>query len=479
MKNIFIATIFFLIYNNLFGQNYQLYNPGQVQYFVTSSPAPMYQAWSYNNFYQWSDIKALIFDSVSQTSNARIDTSFHCFVDTVTMSFSQCTPYLPAWHGGVFYVNPDTSFTFNIYGDTVWFFPKLPVGASWNFLTHQNGYIIATVDTILLGSINSFQDSLKYISLFAFDSSGNQIISHPVNGQQIIISENYGFKKTVAIRDLPDLVATLDRIPNITTPLFDQVYDFNVGDVFENYYSSHNYIPFPTVNLGRTEITILGKNIDTLNQSVSYSRRNCISSFNLVTCIFDTVSYPYNSQPIFPGYPEQFINGKSYIIKDSTMCGLAFGYSVDYYFSNDSCIYPIAFDAPVTTYMYEAGLGLIYYYHSDQSRDTINETNYFRKTNDSCGVFHDITTNISKINFTKVQISPVPASDFIKILWELSGSGTNSIAEIYNCHNQIVKIAKVVNGINEIAIDELPQGYYFVLIQCREKIYNGKLIKIE
>lgn len=236
-----IIVIYFLLMNLAgYSQNWQCFQTGIVQYFTN------------NNGY----LRAMRIDSVHVIG----DTTYYYPFKTLRAS---PTSYLPfgSWLGGTVKQAGDGTTIFdNFYENkTVTILTLAGIGASWIFCTDStNQYYSATVSAVDTMTVMGMTDSIKTMTINAY-LNGSLNTNDSMNNAQLVLSKAHGF---VQVPDLyffpyhypganyyPGTDAYLDIISNyfpgqstvefsqtnFIIPTWQSIYDFNVGDVFENH----------------------------------------------------------------------------------------------------------------------------------------------------------------------------------------------------------------------------------------------------
>jgi len=133
--------------------------------------------------------------------------------------------------------------TYVLVGENEWYIEsQAALGDSWVF-DMENG-ISAEVTAITEGEVLGVIDSLKYIDLS--------------NGDNILLSKAHGIIEFSDIQNTMyhNLMGIQTRNLGFKMPGFKEIYDFNVGDVFEYYYRSGG---IQGGYFGDTKIAVLGK----------------------------------------------------------------------------------------------------------------------------------------------------------------------------------------------------------------------------
>lgn len=113
----------------------------------------------------------------------------------------------------------------NYASDTLVFYTKANLYDAWKIYQYpDSSYIRGTVDSISILAFMGITDSVKYIRL-NLHGKNNSIINDPMNGVRVIISKNYGWIRTLAWVNFPQIK-----------------YIFTSGQVIEKYDFTKTYL---------------------------------------------------------------------------------------------------------------------------------------------------------------------------------------------------------------------------------------------
>ncbi|MDO9257330.1 MAG: T9SS type A sorting domain-containing protein [Bacteroidales bacterium] len=229
--------------------------------------------------------------------------------------------YIPdghSWLGYVITENPESIFRFIVYpfsppdsADVFTILSKSKIGQSWRFYNYHffsnfgTQYIEAKVTQISLSNFLGLSDSVKTITLQQKNASGENV-SNPINGQKILLSQNYGlirlpkfdeFKENLRFLDLCGKTNPSNGITNLT---FEEIFDFQTGDEFHIAYDDETYeATFPNENgyiIQRVLERINGSNSDTVSYKIEEcktSTQNIGINQQIITNIADTIDFTY------------------------------------------------------------------------------------------------------------------------------------------------------------------------------------------
>lgn len=93
----------------------------------------------------------------------------------------------------------------NYASDTLVFHTQANLNDMWQLFTYaDSSYITATVDSVTTLSFMGISDSVKYIRLYRYQQDGS-IATDLMNGVRVIISKNYGWIRTLAWINFPEV----------------------------------------------------------------------------------------------------------------------------------------------------------------------------------------------------------------------------------------------------------------------------------
>lgn len=499
MKLFSLFLLLLLLFNfRPFAQNYELAKPNHSYYFKLDDPG--FQ-WSQP---QWSPIKVLYFDSSGYSVNHKYN-SFYSWKDSLSSCIFENGP---SWTGGVLIDLANDKFAFlNSEKDSIYFITSAVVNSSWRFMNIVgNGYVDAHVDSLTYMQAGSIQDSVKCISLTAYDSIGNIDSNNPMNNFNIQLSRSNGFFIVPVFRELPTQVYSMRRIDSIPIISEGTLYDFNVGDKFE--YSNvclDAWGQWQSLNDNLVEIQ--SKYFSPGLDSVYYCRKSTFryysqnfnpppafitSGFNIE---YDTVKYATSAIPTFSEFPEQNIyHFDTLSLPHST---LLYNYTLmtdsNYYHGRpsyswkggfiynldgiDSCFHWPSSAFSYNTRIVSTGLGEVY--HSEESpdpsaNDCYNSLFYYQKGNETYGNFVDLTSGVTEItNTVDISIFPSPVTSLCYV-------ESNSVERIefrLTDTNGKLLLKEFFIGKTSIYMERLISGIYFLKFISQSGTLVKKIIK--
>lgn len=224
------------------------------------------------------------------------------------------TPDGASWLGDMVTENQAGVFQFILYpfsppdsADVFTIHSKSLPGYSWHFYNYHtsNEYIEATVSQISLASFIGLTDSVKTITLQRKDVSG-QNVNDPVNGQKILLSQNYGLIRLPKFDEFNsnlrffDLCGKTNPITGRTNLTFEEIFDFQPGDEMHIVYEDEPYATFYPKESGYLIQRILGRINGSNSDTVTYTISECksttyVQGMNQTTTInaTDTIQVKY------------------------------------------------------------------------------------------------------------------------------------------------------------------------------------------
>ena len=482
-----------LVFSNVEAQNYEpvIHNQEQFFKFVSDDFHP------YSNS---SKIKIAKFDSLVISGSDTVFFSNYCWRDSMYSNFqSYCIlENGPDWLGWHVKKEANGRFIFfNIYNDSIIFETQALVGATWKLYDLPFGNTIrAEVDSIAYKSTAGINDSVKFISVHAFDING-QPISHPYNDQSFELSKSNGFFKTHVFWNFPLDTVALQRISNIPHHSIGDIYNYNINDEFEYSHFSQS-ISGPGTYHWVNKHKILNKFYSLLMDTVYYERQTDgfttqLVSFpppNYVTTYHnsvDTFFITHLNQLFFIGNPEgnlydSTMTLSSYYMDNDTTRNITF-YGTgggDLMFNInaiDTCyeinnFEPVRWDEVMAT-----GIGLYsYVFNFIYLNGTYGSTNlvWYNKNGQTWGNYINVS-GIPELSINKgIRIIPNPASNemgFINLDFN-----PDAIL-VFDMTGRMIKSYEPEEIFPTADITGLNSGIYFVVIKKSNQSLSLKLIK--
>ena len=230
MKQLF-TLLTLCVSMTLFAQNYQTIPSFGQQFFTQSTTSDLFGI----------EIQNVTFNG--------FDSVYH-FVKTYEndMISGNCTD-TTSWVGSKMTLSSNgNNIFYNIQNEAIIIKINAYLNDSWTIYNFSNGdYIEAMITSVTNENIvGSLMDSVKTITLQAKDNQGNNLTNN-INGKTLKISKNYGFVQTLKLLEFPDahshnftFMDNSNHIGNYKLTAED-VYDYQVGDVFQRVNSDGDY----------------------------------------------------------------------------------------------------------------------------------------------------------------------------------------------------------------------------------------------
>lgn len=425
-----------------------------------------------------------------------------------------------SWLGKKVIQKTDGTFLFdNIWNDTVIIKTQAHTGDSWAFYTDTTLlHYLATVtseDTMtVLGSL----DSIKTIRINAYNGSGLDP-TDSLNNFQVILSKNKGFVKVFDLQTFPyhspdttyvkgndfyfDYISisswcfpsptvtytnSIFKLIQMTNPTYAQLYDWNVGDVFEN--STFTYSIPSEGNYPHTYYfdSIINKTIST--SGVQYTNTGWKATMHIhPSAFYPGVSFdPSLLRPYDTFSTTGLLTFSNDLLIDTSVMPEEYNQKLLlYYFPNDTtyCINSNRYqsvqagpynygifcsEASPTIQIYKTGLGLLKYNWNilGGSPPLMHDTTllYYVKSGIPCGHYTypspiNYIAGINELNKPSFTLFPNPTTDELTI--QTNGTTPHTIT-LQNMLGQKVTTKQTTKQQETINVGNLPAGVYNVSI---------------
>jgi len=375
---------------------------------------------------------------------------------------------------------------------------------TWIMYQYTNGnYIEATIIASEIDTFFSIPDSAKKISLQLKDNMGVSLNSS-YNGHQITISKSFGLTKTLSFREFPAAYFSFELMgiegqvgyQNFKTA---DIYDFNIGDIFQ-YYSQ--YSTLNCLQTSNIQHTILSKtysaNLDSITYVIDDSTwfdNDCSSTghtanmlHSVITQIID-LSQQYNGLDVLPkevsqpdnlgynSFGEQLMTS---IYNSRPLRNEVYGLTIDsYYLCGGFSFNPGYLWCSVNKFSYVKGLGKVLEENVNPYATRICEwhLSYFKKGAETWGTPVNLNilsnTELEKRNFALV---PNPTTGKLKIKNEVPIAIGIRIETIH-VYNIFGREVMTLQSTDEIDLSSLAEGIYIVDVLGKDFLWRGKVIK--
>ncbi len=464
------------------------------------------------------DVISVRIDSVRQSGD---ETTYYNYRQIRGTDYGCWTINGASWLGDKVVETPDGKTQFIFYpfspsdsNDIYTIYTQANLGDSWRFYNYHNGlqYIEATFDHTELAEFPELVDSVKVIALYCKDASG-QIVTNPVNGEQILLGMNHGLlrlPKFDVFKDYPafySFVGKTNPTTGFPAPKTKDIFNFQPGDEFHvvAHSESYNYGGiYSTSSISR----YLSRNDYPVGDSVCYTIEYCCLKYTQTNggeesyvyskdTINQTVSPSYipqlNTEPQEPvispetgwwtspfagisSYSQFYPEGKPY---------KALNYLMMWSDDGSGCLWPVTFDGFCNYQtLYFKGLGGPYYHCDDPTYwgKEYRDLKYFKKGDVTWGspLACDSLMQVGIAKHTELpgfKVFPNPANEFVTI----AATGTFQLPAIFRLMDNTGRL--ILEHCQQIQTEIIPINtivpgcYYFHWIPKRGNISTGKFIR--
>ncbi len=512
MKKIYLILVVFPFLS--FSQNYQTIQPDVDVYFKPSSAIKI----TLNLFASESiALRSLHMLPVDTSINGNFYSNFNEIHDEEYSTlhwFESClSPDMQSWIGGNVLIRDDGVNVFlNRDHDSVYIDTQAELNESFVFYTYpDNSYFLATVSAHEALSFLGISDPVKTFTLQLYNAY-NEPVNSPVNGMQLMVSENFGFYKTINFRDFPGFANetfalmehTLYGHENIDVGYHKMtmrdVFDFEVGDLYhyETDYNSDDKLYWYIKSIKE----ILNKEWITVSQ-VKYTIRNEVwgyegpipfyELFHTIDTIqenysdIDTVisNYlPFEPYPSYIPWPWEILTYN--IIQTDQYGGLpVLVTSNDGYDQfTDTCYHRWWFDSgSFGATKYVNGGGILHHHETIEPGNYSFSYNsyiiYYKKGEEEWGIPLEPPIIGVEDHYGPnqlIEIFPNPADQSIRFRFPTVLENQNLRVKVSDCKGSLLMNAEINVSNNCVDVTRLANGLYFVSFSGDGFIENKKLL---
>ncbi len=415
------------------------------------------------------------------------------------------TPYGYSFLGRKVFSDTTGFFYFiNNEGDTLSIKSNAAINESWVFFedTQSDLRIFATVDSVRNLTFIGITDQAKYINFLATNLAGDTI-SHPINDETMILSQDHGFVRMFRFDVCPmemsvlELCGDEDTGKGVTDMGLSEIFNMEPGDEIheETFYQEAK--PAATVYTRNQYIRKL------VSKTGSYESAMTFTYDILEHQVYYNSGSGYGQDTIFPHYTKvvtiDFNNPE--IAKWNSLPGEAYTDSVSGYLvelfkenayhskiltaetekDNDTC-YLLPQVTLNKNYYAVAGTGGMYHYY-DNGYDIVSRSDlkYFKKGDQTWGVPFDFGNVGEKegIDINSIlSVYPNPAGD--EIVFHLKTPPVDPktlLLEIYSPTGERITTLEISDQKTEMNISRYKSGIYLYRITNDEVIGTGKFSK--
>ncbi|MCW3124189.1 MAG: hypothetical protein JWQ38_3681 [Flavipsychrobacter sp.] len=488
------------------GQNYDCLQAGVKRYFTND----------------YGYLRGMRIDSVVTSGSDEIYHPFHSdrgdyLVSTLPYSLDSNGG---SWLGKQVIKQPDGRFLFdNLWHDTVVIKTQAHTGDSWVFFDDTTTrYYTATITTEDTMTVLSGIDSIKKIVINAYTPSGIDV-TDPVNNFQIFLSKDHGFVRIfdlytfpyhrANVKYAPGIDYYLDQVTenyppdaanatfsliNLANVPFDQLFDWNPGDVFEfstleRDIASEGDHPYLYYFDSITKKTVISNGTQFEYSgwiarehppffSAVYDTGHVSANFTISNdLIIDTTIMPEDNHVNYTEVYEVPSSIIYYYPSDIQNCLQSPSYKfIKSEILQHRCI-PMSSESTRIITKYKTGIGLTRYnwafYGSPMKFDDTTLL-YYRKSGHECGQYFNsfvvYNTGINSVDCINSAIYPNPVSDKLTITAQ---TNIDKIIIFNTIGQQVYSKEHNGNSLN-INVAQLPAGLYFIQINNTQ---FGKFIK--
>ncbi len=405
------------------------------------------------------------------------------------------------WLGRLVVFNNDGTQEFkNKDNDLILFRKIAEKGNSWRMTDLERGnYIKATVtgktfEEILPG----ISDSVKTIELAVMNIQDNRVPS-PLNGKKFRLSKNHGLIELYNMYFFPDsliriTLAGIENIAGLKPITFKDVFDFDIGDEFHIYEGDTSTTNYGILKWRR--ITVVDKTFFENEQVVDYEVKHEIMEVRFYTQVYDTsysdnfVHLRYDLRKYRDYLPEQ-----SYLTfprREDTMLTMNKFFYGEYGGRQVIRTWKLYERFIPPCFIPTNRIGIKYYSYIEGCGDFFEQDYgyqkvwrrllYLNKNGTEWGKKLDFIVSVQEntdaahtpeiineilINDPILKIS-TDSDGFYKInIFDINGKKVRSGSYYFS------------NGINEIPLEHLQNGFYFVHFSRNGKLFYGKFLLIE
>jgi hypothetical protein len=504
MKHLYLLIVLLALHYFVSAQHYECFAPTKKHFFINSL-----------NY-----LRGIRIDSVRTNGNETRYYPFHSLrgpyktTGDVTLDSNG-----GSWLGKEVIENVNGDFLFpNCWNDTVVIKTRAGVNDTWILYDDSSTlHYIATVISVDTMSFLGYTDSVKRISISVYDGNWPMVLDS-LNNFEIILSKSHGFIKTFDLYTFPYHAANksfvqlsdyfLDKTlnkgkPNSSNSLFsiidfkyptdDQLYNWDVGDVYEYEACPLFTGPFTTMSCPPQEYYM-----DTVKHKTINSNGDIIYDMSGWKCTWIPPDYnnppPYNFteyvksstaktltyKHVYPidtnAMPEEYGNNTNvyYYPGDNSFCTLGDKYQITPNdFLGNKLQNPITSSLVYT--IYKENIGLINYYSGNNELIVAQKLDYVVKNNQPCGNFFNLS--VKEPDLPAFKIFPDPAKDLLEIEFADASSGNYQIymTDIFG-H---ILFSETGNQLHRTYnIDRYSNGLYFIKITNASGLYSIQKIVI-
>jgi len=411
----------------------------------------------------------------------------------------------PSWIGRKMTALPDgENIFFNMNGQFITIETLAGINETWTCFSFNSGsFIMAKVESHEQMEFLGFTDNVKTITFQAMDELANPI-AHEVNDMYLLLSQNYGFIRTINFNLFPDLYDYFHEeacheyelcgisepetgIMNLTA---EKIYDFEIGDEYHYHQFSSSWV-YSSYSIDQKYINqVINKELIG-DDKVKYTFKRCAqihqvfgepAPFDTLIFVDDTTSFTYYIGNFTEEFNPDILPGQVMAVGNpdffqyywfdqdvnTELNKLQKTHFKDYYsVPPHTCIEEAIIEVVVNDYYIE-GLGGPYWEYEDFWQQYFKRVTYFKKGNEVWGepfICDSLLVSVTglKANDPAISVAPNPMQQWTKISIDNPESKMIKIA-LYNAMGKLA--GEWFFNANELIIkrNNLRRGMYFYKI---------------
>lgn len=472
LRKLLLCLLLLCAAHTLFAQNYQCVQPGVKQYFTNSRHY----------------LRGIRIDSTKTIGGVEY---LYPFKSPRGKYFVEPLKPGGSWLGDVIMITPDGTHLFiNHANDTVVIQAQAAVNDSWVLYDDTTTIrYIATLTQADTMTVLHTVDSIKVITITAMDGS-TPLTTDSLHNKRIILSKTHGFVQVTDLYNLPfregmpsrdssDYFtatigkASMFRLTDFHNPTYNELYDYNVGDVMQR---KADYLNTSTGTSLITESTITKK--ETIAPGYTrYTLQQWQQFHTIYTSVYATSArietLTADTQKLLADslMPEE-VGQKDFIYynpNDTSFCTQSAGYTIIPINITAGWVNP--FNPRGHVNKYKMSIGWIEETEANLSYTSADRLIYVNRSGSPCG--YKETLSIADVDKSALSIYPNPANDVLHI--EAKATGT---LYLINTFGQIVHTVAIQNGKVSIPTATLPAGNYVLKLESAGAAMHHRTISV-
>lgn len=478
MKQITLLLFTVLLFSKGYSQNYECIKPSAIQYYTNAD--------HYLRGIRIDSTKANGANTILypyKTARGEYKPSNHLLIPK------------GSWLGEVVELWPDgQTYFYNYWGDTVIIQTLAKLNDTWTLYNDTSDkYYIATVTSVDTATILKKTDSVKVITITAYNSSGIDN-NDTLNNKKIILSKNHGFAQTVDLYIFPRLGELqggsgydyfTHKAGDISFKLVDfynpsraQVLDRNVGDVLQ--YIVYDAAPPGYLERETMDKKYIGNNIQFITKEVTVTYPT-VPPLKPTTVIKHDTSFLQLHQLIDLTFlPEEWNMSQQVNFNpiDTTFCIIDKKYTISdnyVFYNSDTTAIANTFEPCGYYKIFKINVGEINFSicRDPSSVGYERQLKYLYQNGIHCGSRTYLDINDIG-NYNAIKIFPNPANNIVHIQNNFSSDYTATLVDVFG------RTISSTSGKGELDIDvyNINNGYYILQISTEKDVLLRKKIVV-